>query len=335
VELFTYERTVSASKTEGYFLIRISAKPQQQLRVIPKDIYFVLDISSSIGGTRLKAFTTTVLAAIEKLNPEDRFKILAFRDKLIAFLPGWTPAQNAPMDAVKAWFADSKAGGVTDFYDGLQPLTVHQRESGRMAMAMVMSDGVPTKGILDSTQIISELSKSNDNKTSIFTLSTGFDVNNFLLDLLSYCNQGRLRYADQVETSNGSFIQSVEQVRNPIFLDLRFRFAGVDGEQVYPQNLPHLYQDSPLLLFGRYTPGQNSSISLQILGESFNSTRELLVQLPIPATPNGPPTLPSTWARQRIYHLLSKMTRSRSRQDAILTEVRQLSEEYKVEVPYF
>ncbi len=36
VELFTYEQTIVSSKPEGYFLIRISAKPGQQLSVITK-----------------------------------------------------------------------------------------------------------------------------------------------------------------------------------------------------------------------------------------------------------------------------------------------------------
>jgi len=335
VELFTYERRNSKNVAEGYFLVRVTAKPNKQLSVIPKDVFFVMDISSSIGRDRLNTFIETLLDSISKLNPNDRFKILVFRDKLSAFQPGWTPAANPPMDALKAWLKELKTGGVTDFYEGLSPLLTYTREKGRVGIAVVMSDGVPTKGVLDSTEIISDFSEDNGSKTSIFTLSNGRDVNNFLLDLLSYCNQGWLRYSEQVEASVPLFDQLSQQIRNPLFLDLRFRFAGIDAEQVYPQSLPHLYQDSPLFLFGRYTPGQTKQLSLQILGESQRSTKELLVQLPIPAAPNGPETLPATWARQRIYYLLSKMTRSRGRRDDILDEVRTLSEEYKIEVPYF
>ncbi len=335
VELFTYERPGASGKAEGYFLIRISAKPNQQLNVIPKDVYFIMDVSSSMGSGRMEAGRATILAAIAQLNPADRYKVMVFRDKLTAFRPDWTPAAHPAADELKEWLAKIDSGGVTDFYDGLRPLTEHKREAGRMAMAMVLSDGVPTKGLLDSTQIIADLSEANNDRSSIFTLSSGVDVNNFLLDLLSYGNQGRLRYSKDVGASAQSFGEMVQQVRNPLFLNLRFRFAGVEGTQVYPQNLPNLYQDSPLLLLGRYTPGQTAPISLQILGESLNSTKELLVQLPIPKTPQGPEILPSEWARQRIYDVLSRMTRSRPSQDRIMGEVRRLSEEYKVEVPYF
>lgn len=229
----------------------------------------------------------------------------------------------------------TRYGGVTDLYKGIRPLTLTQREPGRMNLALVMSDGVPTTGLLDSTQIITDLSNENKNRTSIFSLSNGREVNNFLLDFLSYCNQGRLRYQKSIPDSVQNFLELIQQIQRPLFLDPRFRFAGVDGEQVYPKNLPHLYQHSPLLLFGRYTPGQKEPISLQILGESLKSTCELIVQLPIPKTPNGPKTLPATWARQRIYYLLGKMTQSKANRNAILDEVRTLSEQYKVEVPYF
>ncbi len=335
VELFTYERPGVKNQAEGYFLLRVTAKPNKQLPVIPKDVFFVMDVSSSIGHSRLDTFLQTVETAISQLNPGDRFKVLAFRDKLTTFQPDWALASNPPWAELKKWIANLKSGGVTDFYDGLTPLLDYQCEKGRAGIAIIMSDGVPTKGVLDSTEIISDFSESNENKISIFTLSNGRDVNNFLLDLLSYCNQGWLRYSEKVENSVPVFDQLLTQVRNPLFLDLRFRFGGVDSEQVYPQVLPHLYQDSPLFLFGRYTPGQTTELSLQLLGESQSETKELVLELPIPKTPNGPESLPSTWARQRIYDLLSKMTRGRGRRDDILDEVRRLSEQYKVEVPYF
>jgi hypothetical protein len=337
VELFTYEKLNSARAKEGYFLVKITAKPesQSQLKIIPKDVYFVLDVSSSIGPTRLRAYTETLVKSIGLLNGSDRFKVLAFRGQLISFKEEWSPAKTPPLRELITWISNLSSSGVTDFYHSLQPLSQHKRTAGRMAMAFVMSDGMPTKGVLDSTQIISELSEINDNKTSIFTLSTGKQVNNFLLDFLSYGNQGRLQYSENVDGAVEKFEQLVQQVQNPIFLDLRFRFAGVDGEQVYPQNLPNLYQDSPLLLFGRYKPGETSSISLQILGESFQTTKELLVQIPLPKQPNGPETMPTTWARQRIYHLLGRTTRLGGGTSVVSDEVRKLSEDYKVELPYF
>jgi hypothetical protein len=335
VELFTQERTNTKGQNEGYFLIRITAKPNAQLSVIPKDVFFVTDISSSIGPTRLDAFRSSTLAAISKLNSQDQFKVMVFRDKLSAFSDKWLPAGNPPMAELRAWFDKLKSAGVTDLYDSLSILAETKRQPGRMNMILLMSDGIPTKGIIDSTQIINELSETNDNRTSVFTLSAGLDVNNFLLDLLSYRNQGWLRYSKEVPGVTQKADQLVQQTRNPLFLNLRFRFAGVEGERVYPQNLPNLYQDSPLLLFGRYRPGQTEPISLQVLGENVDSTKELLVQLPIPAKPTGPSNIAPTWARQRIYHLLSRMTREQSNSSAILDQVRDVSEEYKVEVPYF
>jgi hypothetical protein len=334
VELFTYEKDSQVGSREGYFLIRITAKPNKQLQIIPKDVYFVLDVSSSIGPARLNEFRETILSAVSQLNASDRFQVFAFRGGLIPFNNDWLTAKNPRLDDLEGWLTKLDSGGVTDLFEGLQPLTRHKREGGRMSMAFVMSDGMPTKGVLDSTQIISELTQENENATSIFTLSNGVQVNNFLLDFLSYSNQGWLRYSEDTSQSQSKFRGLVKQVKNPLFLDLRFRFAGVEGDQAYPQNLPNLYQDSPLLLFGRYTPGETSSISLQILGESFNKTKELLVQLPIPKTPNGPETLPETWARQRIYDLLGRMTRSRGPSPTILAEVEKLSEDYNVEVPY-
>jgi hypothetical protein len=333
-ELFTFE-TLRNQKPEGFFMVRISAKPNQKLPIIPKDVYFILDVSSSIGKSRLHAFRQTVLNSISDLHPGDRFRIFAFRGKLIPFSEDWNYPHQLLSHPLGQWFEQLGTGGVTDFYDGLSPLSQHPAETGRTTLAFVFSDGVPTKGVLDSTQIISSFSSVNEGKVSIFTLSSGGDVNNFLLDFLAYRNQGRLKYISEIAQSNRIFETLIEQVNNPLFLNLRFRFAGVEDRSVYPQVMPHLYEHSPVLLFGRYQPGQTEKISLQVLGESGGRTKELLVELPIPTKPNGSETLASTWARQRIYHLLGQMTLRHGVRDSLLQEVRKLSDSYNVEVPYF
>lgn len=335
VELFTQEKPGRNGAHEGYFLVRISAKPGKQLEVFPRDVTYVVDISSSIGGARLEAFRQGLLDSLVQLNSSDRVRLYAFRDRLATFREDWVPAAGLPIDEIRGWLVGLKSAGTTDFYDSLRPLVGQSPGKGRMAMGFILSDGVPTVGVVDSTQIINRLSEKNGNAVSVFSLSTGHDVNSFLLDLLSYRNQGWLRHAPRVPDAAGEFMRLSQQVRNPLFLNLRFRFAGVDGSRVFPQNLPHLYRDSPLLLFGRYVPGQAAKISLQVLGDSLHGTKELLVQMPIPEKPTGPDSIAATWARQKIYDLLSRMTDSRDGQGRILDEVRTLADEYKVETPYF
>lgn len=335
VELFTQEKSGRNGTKEGYFLVRISAKPGKQLEVFPRDVTFVLDISSSIGRTRLDAFRKGLLDSFGQLNPFDRVRLYAFRDHLATFREDWVPVAGLPLDEIRGWLAGLKSAGTTDFYDSLRPLVGQSTGKGRMAMGFILSDGIPTVGVVDSTQIINRLSEKNGNAVSVFSLSAGKDVNSFLLDLLSYRNQGWLRHAPRVPDAAGELVRLSQQVRNPLFLNLRFRFAGVDGARVFPQNLPHLYRDCPLLLFGRYSPGQSAKISLQVLGDSLQGTKELLVQLPIPEKPTGPDSIAATWARQKIYDLLSRMTDSRDGQGRILDEVRTLADEYKVETPYF
>lgn len=335
VELFTQEQPGRGGAREGWFLIRITAKPGKALEVIPRDVTYVMDISSSIGGTRLRAFRQGLLDSLAQLNSSDRFRLYAFRDRLSRFREEWCSASNPPREEVRAWLEGLRSAGTTDFYDALRPLVGQSPGKNRMAMGFILSDGIPTVGIRDSTQIINRLSEKNDNAVSIFSFSAGRDVNGFLLDLLAYRNQGWLRLTAQAADAPEEFLRLARQVRHPLFLNLRFRFAGVEGAQVFPQNLPNLYRDSPLLLFGRYTPGQAEKISLQVLGDSLKGTKELLVQLPIPQKPTGPKTIAGAWARQKIYDLLSRMTDSPENQERLLDQVRAVAEEYKVETPYF
>ncbi|MCC7519623.1 MAG: hypothetical protein IT578_10615 [Verrucomicrobiae bacterium] len=334
VRLFTQERPGRDGAREGWFLVRITAKTGKELEVFPRDVTCVLDISSSIGGGRLAAFRQGLLDSLDQLNPDDRVRLYAFRDRLSAFRDGWVSAARLPRSEVRDWLNALRSSGTTDFYDALLPLVGASSGKSRMAIGFILSDGIPTVGMVDSTQIINRLSEKNDNAVSLFSFSAGPDVNRFLLDLLAYRNQGWLRHASRAADAAGEFSRLARQVRYPLFLNLRFRFAGVDGAQVFPQNLPNLYRDSPLLLFGRYAPGRTEALSLQVLGDSLRGTKELLVRLPIPEKPTGPDSIAATWARQKIYDLLSRMTDSPENQEKLLDQVRALADEYQVETPY-
>lgn len=110
VELYTYECPGPDKIPEGYFLVRVSAKPNQHIAVIPKDVSFVMDISSSIGSDRLEVFRKTVLEAITKLNANDRFRIMVFRDKLSVFREGWLSAKEPPLKEIRTWLSELDTG---------------------------------------------------------------------------------------------------------------------------------------------------------------------------------------------------------------------------------
>jgi hypothetical protein len=57
-------------------------------------------------------------------------------------------------------------------------------------IAVLMTDGRPTMGAVDSSDIIARFSRQNAGEISVFTVGAGDRVNAFLLDLLGHNNRG-------------------------------------------------------------------------------------------------------------------------------------------------
>ena len=63
----------------------ISVDKKANLRVIPKEIIFLIDSSKSITAQKLEYVKKGVIEALWHLNPGDKFNIVAFRGNLIKF----------------------------------------------------------------------------------------------------------------------------------------------------------------------------------------------------------------------------------------------------------
>lgn len=305
VDLYTWHDP--ANPTTGYFQVRVGARPDSPLRVIPRDVIFIVDVSASITRKRVEPFKAGVRAALDLLHPADRFNIIRFRQNVDFVSPTFLPASEAKSERVQQFIHALHSEGTTDFFGSLLPLSQLNRERGRLLQAIVLSDGQPTVGILDTLQILHRFGQINAGRTSVSTFAGGKDVNQFLLGFLAQRNQGRLDYVSQPEAMAGTFLQICQAYANPLLLDVEFRFAGVDQEEVYPRTPPHFYRDMPLTLYGRYPRSQLKRLAVQIRGEAVTGQpMELTAVRDFPAQDNGISNIALDWAQQKIAHLIMR-----------------------------
>ena len=152
------------------------------------------------------------------------------------------------------------------------------------------------------------------------------------MDFLAYQNQGLSLYTKKEEIISPEFYRLYHTMRDPLLLDLDFKFAGVDPNLVYPRNLPHLYQNTPLLLYGRYDPEKEKLFTMQILGDSFGATKELLTQQIFAKAKKGNRQIALNWGRQKTYHLIGQTLQDDSSE--LEAEILKTSQEYGVDVSF-
>jgi len=314
-----------------YFKMTIERAGAEALPVLPKDMLIIQDASRSMTQRKLDAAKKGIHRWLQLLSPGDRFDVVRFNDSTERAFGQWAP-YNAVNQSRAALFVESmRAQGGTDVFESLQPLNQLPLESGRPVIAILISDGVPTTGIVDSTDIIEQFSRANAGRVSVFAVGAGPSINRYLLDFISYKNRGDSIMTDHTEAITSNIEQLAIQLQRPVLMDLRYRFTGVSGLEAYPQALTHLYLDRPLSIYGRAPLTRNEWV-IQVIGQSGADSKDMLFPVRFTDAQPGGAHIRTEWAWQKVYHLIG--SHIQTRQPETLESIRRMSAEYGLRVLY-
>lgn len=330
VEVYTYLDNAIDSQ-EAFFQVHITTKPNHPLRVIPKDVIFIIDASASITQDKLNRFARSVSRVLGMLNPIDRFNVVTFSDKPFYLRPVMMPVTAVNESDVRILLGTIQSKGATDLYGALAPLMSLEPSPGRLLLLCLLSDGKPTEGVIDSAEIINRISAINNNRATI-TAFGGPTANRYLLDLISFRNRGHSNFADTLGVMEQNFVDLYADVRNPLLMNLQFQFSGADTKQVFPQVLPHLYQDHSLDLYGRYNLRTQKTFAFRLVGETYAEKKELLVTRDFPEPDPARNYIPKAWAQAKIYHLMGELVKNDSPQRR--QQILSVSSTFNIPVPY-
>ena len=224
-----------------------------------------------------------------------------------------------------------RARGATDLFRPLQRILKLPRDPARPMIVVLMTDGRPTAGTVDSSEIIARFSKLNDGNVSVFTVGAGDRVNRFLLDLLAHDNRGGAWIQPLREEIPTMVARAGKELSRPVLTGLDYRFAGDAEAEVYPPRLTHLYLDRPLRLVGR-CPATRKNAVLRILGDSGSRKKDIVFSLDFAEAAPGGEGIRREWVMQKIYRLINDHILTG--RDDTLREIRDLSLKHNVPLLY-
>lgn len=328
IRVHTYQ---DPKDSKRYYMIKIFAKSgAQALKVMPKEILFTIDCSLSISPERLDEFKRGIGHCLKNLNKEDVFNIIAFRDKALPFRPASVSATPQIIKEAERFVSGLTSNRTTDVYNAFENI-VKSPLGRRPSNIILISDGRPTHGIVDSRELINSVTRLNNKVRPIFAYSGGAKVNRYLLDFMSYQNRAWSQFIKergQIHKGLGDFYA---KIKDPVFLDLRYQLNGLSADEVFPRTLPDFYRNAEFTIYGTYE-GQNQ-FSMQLLGDVDGRTKELIFSRSLAEAEKGGPEIMKGYAFNKIYHLISEMT-TKGQDPKTLKEIQSLSQRYGVTTPY-
>ena len=331
VELYKYP----LNDGSGFF--RIDLKPNQRasaLRTFRKDVIFLLDISGSIGQTRLREMKSGIFVTLETLHPEDRFNIIAFSSVNQPLFKEPMHPNKETMQAAEVFLFKLRHRGSTNIFSALNLYIGDKYRTGsRPLIVFLISDGNVNSGrIVDSSELINTVSNRNNDGAHIYTFACGPEKNSFLMDLLAYRNRGESKYIKEISNSRVPLAKFIYNVSDVKVADLNYQTSSDLSEKIFPKRLENLYKGKTLSLYGYY-PHEIKNIGIRITGkDSSGVRREIVFSKKIANAESATDNLPKKWAEQYIYHLYSLLTVKYNTNMA--DKILRTAKRFRVDIPY-
>jgi hypothetical protein len=242
----------------GYiFALTLIPKEELELPKIRQHYMFLIDRSNSVQQKRLSATKEAVLLALDEMDPEDTFNIIAFDSKLEKLSPHPMACTEQARRQAEYFLAGVQLGSFLSTPDLYKPLflTVPGKvEKEESHTVILFTDGEPLKKKAVQRSILFDWTQYNEGRVSLYTVGA-HDPQGRLLETAAVMNKGKHWTATTNRAIKRKTSKLMKAIHAPLVKDLCCNAVSHSPETHVrllnrAQQEPHLYLDQPYVVLG-------------------------------------------------------------------------------------
>lgn len=287
-EIGLFSETVNG---QDYALAYVTppALPAGQARM-PRDVVFVIDNSGSMGGPSMSQAKASLIYALDRLDPKDRFNVVRFDDTMDILFEDTVTASRDNVQAAKSFVGRLEASGGTEMIPPLRAALRDARPDDQTTLRQVV---FITDGAIANEQEMFDVLSMMRGRSRIFMVGIGSAPNSFLMTRAAELGRGAyamIGEGGQVEDRMRALFAKLE---NPAVTGLKAQFSAATAE-VTPAMLPDVYQGEPVMVLMKMPERKGDlTLSAKVAGRDWRLT------LPLGEAETGA-GIAKLWARRKI-----------------------------------
>lgn len=256
----------------------------------PREVVFVIDNSGSMGGESMEQAKASLIYALGRLTPADRFNVIRFDDTMDRLFADTVPADRDHVDQALTFVSTLEASGGTEMLLPLRSALEDPRPNDGTYLRQVV---FLTDGAIGNERQMMESVGARRGRSRIFMIGIGSAPNNHLMARMAEIGRGTY-------TNIASTAEVAERMRalfakleSPVATDLAASFSAA-GAEVTPDPIGDLYRGEPLVIAARLAAATGSlDLSGTITGTPWT------VSLPLDRAIDAD-GISKLWARRKI-----------------------------------
>lgn len=270
------------------YLTPPAVQPEAEKR--PREAIFVIDNSGSMSGPSMAQAKASLIFALDRLTPADRFDVIRFDNTMERLFLDTVEASPENVARAKAFVAGLEANGGTEMLAPLKAALFDPRpnDASRLRQIVFLTDGA-----IGNEQQMFDAIGANRGRSRLFMVGIGSAPNSYLMTRAAELGRGTFTHIGSAEEVDGRMRELFGKLESPAVTGLAANFSGGPAD-VTPKILPDLYRGEPLVVAARMAEAKGS---LEIGGMIGDRPWTATLDLAKAAEGAG---ISKLWARRKI-----------------------------------
>ncbi|KAG8576886.1 hypothetical protein GDO81_010008 [Engystomops pustulosus] len=275
------EKSSQLQVFNGYFLHFFAPENQPPL---PKNILFVIDVSGSMWGIKMRQTIEAMKAILDDLRPDDQFGIVDFNHNIRCWKDELVYASPIEKDSAKRYVQNIQPIGGTNINEALLRAIFILKEASEqklldpnsVSLIVLVSDGDPTVGELKLSKILKNVKANNRDEFSLHSLGIGFDVDYDFLERLAQENHGLAQRIFGNQDTAAQLKEFYKKVSTPLLKDIIFEYPLNGISDVTNNHFHHYFGGDEIVVAGKVDPDKKTPIQSFITATSADDVNFLI-----------------------------------------------------------
>jgi Ca-activated chloride channel family protein len=292
------------SEDNGIVYLRFLPEIEEDVEEKSGNYIFLIDISESMEGDKLKEAKTALHLCLRNLYKWDTFNIVAMGDTLKHFSESRRVEFNEEnLKEASKWIDKLSCEKDANIFDGIKYAFLNEDKGEENTIILFTDD------VVDDEKDILDYVEKTCVGSRIFPFGIDASVNTYFINKIARLTFGKAEFINRSIRIEDVILNQFNRIRGLQITDIQIDWGGMKVDKTYPRTIEYMYDGEPFSIFAKIEGELEGIVTLNgMVGNRRIQRRIVLTKLDLEVNAN---LIEKIWYKKRIESLENRVVYER------------------------